>query len=55
MFSIGRVVAAIESSAVVGDCVAVVGTVGHAVGVAGQVQACQWEGDGGAQLLSASV
>lgn len=45
---------AVESSTVIGDRIAVVGTVGDAVGVAGQVEACQWERDSGAKLISAS-
>ena len=55
MLCIGGVVTTVQSTAVVGDGVAVVGTVGHAVGVAREVEPIQWKGDCSAQLIPASL
>ena len=54
MLGVGRVVATVESPAVVADGVAVVAGAGHAVRVPGQTQSSQGEGYGGAQLLAKS-
>lgn len=54
MFGVCRVVAAVESAAVVADGVAVVAGAGHTVRVAGQTEASQGESHRGAQLLAES-
>lgn len=46
---------AVEGATVVGYGVAIVGTVGHAVSVAGQVEPVQGKCDGGAQFVPASL
>ena len=55
MFSISCVMPAVQCSTVVGDGIAVVGAVAHAVRVAGQVQPVQGEGHGRAQLVPVAL